>query len=227
MKRFLVYPFDFDTRAETLRTELQDSWPEESKALWTQNRTRLESRLRQELGEQNFDMKLRNFADCGSAPFSIVSYHNPLYHQARYAFYHGFYYPALVAACALGERMLNHMILDLRDEFKGTKEYNKLGKKNAFNKWGVAINTLSAWNIFQAECVSKDFEHLKQVRDRSIHFTPETYQTLREDALNALHIVASITRPQRSVCLLILHIGPWRQRRSACFFSGARQLRAS
>lgn len=196
MKRYLVYPFDFDTRADTLRIEIQDSWESQVKDLWAENKRNIELQLRQELGEANFDMKLKNFTDCGSAPFSIVSYHNPLYHQARYAFYHGYYYPALVAACALSERMLNHMILDLRGQFSETKEYKKVGTKKSFNKWGVAISTLAAWNIFQADCVSKDFEVLKRVRDRSIHFTPETYRTLRDDALSALQHLASIIRVQ-------------------------------
>jgi len=196
MKRYLVYPFDFDTRAELLRTEIQDSWEEKIKAQWRTNRESLEASLRKELGDHNFDMKLKNVRDCGSAPFSIVSYHNPLYHQARYAFYHGYYYPALLAACALGERMLNHMILDLRDEFSGTEQYRKVARKNSFDNWDVAISTLEAWDIFQADCVTADFRALKRLRHRSVHFSPETYRTLREDALSALQHLASIIRVQ-------------------------------
>lgn len=196
MKRYLVYPFDFDTRAEMLKTEIKESWEDDVKALWRSNRENLEARLRQELGEYNFEIKLRNFTDCGSAPFSIVSYHNPLFHQARYAFYHGYYYPALLAACALGERMLNHMILDLRDEFSGTEHHKKVDKKDSFNKWGIAISALAAWDVFQADSVGRDFRTLKRLRDRSVHFTPGTYQTLRDDALSALHHLASIIRVQ-------------------------------
>ena len=92
--------------------------------------------------------------------------------------------------------MLNHMILDLRDEFSGTEQYRKVARKNSFDNWDVAISTLQAWNIFQADCVADDFRALKYLRHRSVHFSPETYRRLREDSLSALQHLASIIRVQ-------------------------------
>jgi len=48
----------------------------------------------------------------------VIAYHNSFLRRVRDAFASGNYYPALTAGCALGERILNHLILDLREEFR-------------------------------------------------------------------------------------------------------------
>lgn len=54
-------------------------------------------------------------------------------------------YPALVGACALGERILNHLILDLRGAYAHTPEYKRVHRKDSFDDWRVPIDTLAAW----------------------------------------------------------------------------------
>jgi hypothetical protein len=68
-------------------------------------------------------MVVKNATDLGAKSFSLVAYHNDFHEQARRSFVAGSYYPALVAACALGERILNHLLLDLRGSFKGSRSY--------------------------------------------------------------------------------------------------------
>ena len=185
MKRHLFFPRDFDTRSHLLE-EPGEHWDEVPKRLHQENRKRLIASLHQELGAIHFERKLKNFKDAGFSPFSIIAYHNNLYQQLRYAFIMGFYYPALVSACALGERILNHLMIDLRDSFKGTAEYKYVYRKESFDDWEVVISTLENWQVFQQKDVASEFRQLQALRHRSIHFNPTTYNTLRDDALSAL-----------------------------------------
>jgi hypothetical protein len=97
----------------------------------------------------------------------------------------GSYYPALVAACALGERILNHLVLDLRDHFKSSEHYKKLYRKESFDDWPFAVSVLTDWNVL-VDGVGAAFLALGELRNRSIHFNPETYKLMRDDALAAL-----------------------------------------
>ncbi len=108
-RRFLSYGADFDTRAIILEMEIQPDWEDKIKALWEKNKAAVEHDLKLEFGEAFHQQKVANFIAIKSAPFSILSYHNNLFHQIRRAFIQILYYPALVGACALGERMLNHL----------------------------------------------------------------------------------------------------------------------
>ena len=85
MKRHIVFPLDFDSRAYLLK-EPGEHWEESVKKLHLENQATLIEELRVELGELNFEQKLQNFKDAGQSPSSIISHHNILYRQARYAF---------------------------------------------------------------------------------------------------------------------------------------------
>ena len=195
MKRHIVFPLDFDSRAYLLK-EPEVHWQECVKKLHFENQAKLIEELKAELGELNFEQKLQNFKDSGQSPFSIISHHNILYIQARYAFIYGFYYPALTSACALGERVFNHLILDLRDNYRSTPIYKEIYRKRSFQDWGDTIKILTDWGVFQHPGIEPEFHKLKELRMRSIHFTPETYKNLRSDALAALSYVALIIHLQ-------------------------------
>jgi hypothetical protein len=92
---------------------------------------------------------------------------------------------ALVGVCALGERILNHLVLDLREDFRSTPQYKKVYNKSSFDNWQVAIDTLAAWDVLLPD-VAEEFERLAQLRHRSIHFSVDTYSNLRDDALTAI-----------------------------------------
>jgi hypothetical protein len=101
----------------------------------------------------------------------------------------------LVGACALGERILNHLILDMRPSFRHTPEFKHVYRKDSFDNWDIPIDTLEAWDILLPEAVS-EFKLLRSLRHRSIHFNVDTYGTLREDALAAILHMRTIIEQQ-------------------------------
>lgn len=190
MKRYLVFPQDFDTRAYALEEE-KESWEERPRQLHRENKRKLLEQLELELGSHDFDAKVARFKEIGISPFSMVSFHNRFFAEARQAFIVGSYYPALTGACALGERMLNHMLLILRDEFIHTPEYKRVYRKKSFDDWGLAINTLKAWGVLD-DTLEAEFNALKELRNKSIHFNQETYANAKDDGLNAIKIISEI-----------------------------------
>ena len=190
MKRHLVFPQDFDTRAYALEEE-KESWDERPKQLHRENKKKTLKGLEWEFGSNDFDAKVTRFKEVGVSPFSMISFHNRFFAEIRQAFVAGYYYPGLTGACALGERMLNHMLLILRDEFSHTPEYKRVYRKKSFDDWSLAISTLSAWSILD-EALEKRFSELKELRNKSIHFNHETYTSIRPDSLKAIEILSEI-----------------------------------
>lgn len=193
-RRHLSYTMDFDTRARVFE-EPGDGWTEEVRQLHFENRERTKARLAQEFGSDHLDKKIENFVAIGFKPFSVLAYHNQFFDQARRAFVIGAYYPALVSACALGERILNHLILDLRDFYKHTPEYKRVYRKDSFDDWKIPIDTLETWNVLLPKAVA-ELRALMMLRHRSIHFSVSTYATLREDALAAIHHMREVVDQQ-------------------------------
>jgi hypothetical protein len=184
-RRHLCFALDFDMRATTLKTKIENHWEDKIQFQWHENQQNIKRGLIHEFGELNSDAKIENFEALGTKPMSILAYHNAFFKQARDAFVMGQYYPALVGACALGERILNHLVLDMRPMFTGTQEYKRVSRNDSFDNWCVPIKTLEAWGILLPEAVT-EFRALKTLRHRSIHFNVSTYKTLREDALAAI-----------------------------------------
>lgn len=195
MKRYLIFPTQFDTRSHTLQ-DAQEQWEPRVKELHLENKKRLIELLRHELGEQDFEAKLNNFIDFGHSPFSIIAHHNVYFHQARYAFIHGFYYPALTSACALGERILNHLFLDMRAYFPRSSIDKKSHTRKSIDDWVKAIAVLEDWKVFQHAEVNEAFEKLMDLRHKSLHFSRETNENVRGDALKALHYLSTVIEKQ-------------------------------
>lgn len=198
MKRFRVFPFfDFDTRARSLIDPIKDEWEEKIKKQHYENRKRVENNLIYEFGGKYKDKKIENFIDLETKPFSILAFHNRFFTQIRSSFIVGAYYPSLTGACALGERILNHLLLTLRDDYKGKPEYKKIFNKDSFDDWTIPINILRAWDILLPDVV-ENFWELKEIRNRVIHFRPETDNNDRELALKAINYVKAIIGSQFS-----------------------------
>ena len=183
-RRHLSYTMDFDTRSLVFE-ESGEAWVEEARCLHLENREQVEAGLAREFGVDHLDKKIANFVDIKSKPFSILAYHNHFFEQTRRSFVIGSYYPALVGACALGERILNHLILDLRDFYKHKPEYKLVYRKQSFDDWDLPIDTLKSWDVLLPKAAT-EFRALKTLRHRSIHFSVDTYSTLREDALASI-----------------------------------------
>src|SRR5882762_6140730 len=159
----------------------EDHWEENVKSLHLENRARVLEALEREYGSEGIEIKIKNFREIGDSPMSIVSYHNLFFRQARQSFVIGAYYPALIAACALAERILNHLILDLREHFRSSRSYKKVHDKESIDDWDRAADVLEDWKVLEPG-VSENFRKLKLIRHRSIHFNAQTYQRVREDA---------------------------------------------
>lgn len=194
-RRYLSWSHDFDTRAILLKNEIDANWEEEVKERHRTNQESIRASLALEYGAAAIDQKIINFIDLDTKPFSIISYHNALFHQVRQSFVIGGYYPALVGACTLAERILNHLIIDLRAHYRSTPEYPRVYRKDSFDDWRVPIEVLASWGVLLPEAV-KEFRLLMPLRHRSVHFNPETYVKLREDCLSAILHVRSIIETQ-------------------------------
>jgi len=195
MKRYRVVTVDFDSRAYFLSEQIKPDWELKVKENWIENKHKIMSGLITEFGEVGYPTKINNFVELGKKPFSVVAFHNKFYHQARYAFVIGSYYPALTGICALGERILNHLILKLRTFFQSTAEYKKVYNKDSFDDWDKAIDVLSNWKVLQPNPEVR-FRELKRIRHDNIHFSYSTDYNDRKYALEALLKMTEIIEGQ-------------------------------
>ncbi len=196
MKRYRVFVIDFDSRALSLDT-IQDHWEAHVKELHRQNQERTIARLKAEYGELEFDTKLENFKALGAKPFSVIAYHNRFLTQSRQAFIFGQYYPALTSACALGERILNHLIIGLRDSYKSHPLYKKIYRKSSFDYWPLVIDTLTEWEVLTPEATAS-FRILNERRNNALHFNLITEFNDRQLALDAIKNLEEIVSHQFS-----------------------------
>jgi len=103
----------------------------------------------------------------------------------------------LTAACALGERILNHLVLDLRELYNNTDDYEKVKDKKSFSNWDMMIKTLTSWNILLPNVIEK-FETLKTLRHKSIHFNQNLINDLRAYSLQSITLIQKILFEQFS-----------------------------
>ncbi len=197
MKRYRILTYDFDLRANILKQESKDDWKETSRIHLQYIKKQTRDGLSEQFGAHGADDKINNFVELGCLPISVVAFHNQFLRQVRDAFIIGAYFPSLTGACALGERILNQLIINLRDDFKKTKEYKKVYRKDSFDNWDISIRTLESWSILLPG-VAADFRELKEIRNRAIHFNPETDLNDREIALAAGRILTKIVAGQFS-----------------------------
>lgn len=195
MKRYRVLTFDFDTRVHLLTQQIHDEWEHDIKKQHLENKATIENSLIKSYGEDAQDAKKGNFVDLGDKPLSILAFHNRFFDQIRTAFVMGGYYPALTAACSLGERILNHLILILRDDYRHTPKFKTVYRKNSFDNWDVPIDTLESWGVLLPK-VAKEFRCLKDMRNKAIHFRPEVDRNDRELAMRAVKCLREIIRNQ-------------------------------
>lgn len=197
MKRYRVITIDYDTRAYLFSQKIEEGWEEKVKEVHRENKKKITKGLIESFGELHSDKKIKNFIELGNKPPSVLAFHNKFFEQIRIAFVMGAYYPALTGACALGERILNYLVLILRDDFRATPEYKKVYRKNQFDNWQLLIQVLSAWDVLLPEVVRK-FEKLRKIRNKAIHFRPETDRNDKALALSAIKILSDIISSQFS-----------------------------
>lgn len=81
----------------------------------------------------------------------------------------GGHYPALVGCCALGERILNHLVHEFRYDFEDTPQYKLVYDKKSFDDSNRAIDVLEAWELLLPDVVT-DYRQLRTRRNDAIHF---------------------------------------------------------
>lgn len=197
MKRYRVISFEFDTRAIILSMKIGKQWKPDVKELNRKNKEITKNQVLVEYGLAQGEQKIKNFIDFGSVYPSVIAFHNKFFRQIRNAFIIGSYYPSLTATCSLGERVLNHLILKMRDFFKHTVEYKKVYKKSSFENWQEAIDTLVSWEVLLPSAAT-DYQDLAEIRHKAIHFNPDTDRNDRALALKAIKVMSRIIKNQFS-----------------------------
>jgi|HubBroStandDraft_6_1064221.scaffolds.fasta_scaffold144919_2 hypothetical protein len=202
MKRHRVLVMGYDMRPNLLSHEIKPEWAPAVRDAHLKSRGQILAGLRLQFGEANFERKLQNFQDLGVDPISIFAFHNIFLREIRQAFVMGSYYPALTGVCALGERILNHLVRVLRDDYRTTPEYRKVAGKDSFDDWNISIRTLASWGVLLPS-VAESFRKLRFVRHRSLHFSPDVEGDVRRQALDAVNLFQRIIGEQFGVW------GPW------------------
>ncbi len=221
MRRYRVLGWDFDFRANTLNLST-DGWTVEAKEQQQLRINDIEKGLISEFGTRDAREKIKRFKEIGAKPFSVIAYHNALLDQIRSAYVQGSYYPALVGACTLGERILNHLVLDLRNSyaprFKPSKQKRNMIWKNRillgllkrvgfemrevdifadknFTNWNIMIENLASWSVINDE-VAVLFRKLSKKRHKSIHFNESTIANLQQEAIESIDLLQKIIQKQ-------------------------------
>lgn len=196
MKRYRIIAFSFDTKIDYLES-IEDTYETNPSAGLKNQIENFKNRLKEQYGARNFENKLQNLRDIGSKKFSIISHHNLLIEEIRNSFINENYYPALTSACALGERILNHLIIDLRDYYTDTVENTKIKKYKSNSNWKQMISIINDWNFITPD-VAIEFGKLSGLRNRAVHFNPEIIDDLRTNALNSILCIQKILFEQFS-----------------------------
>ena len=136
-------------------------------------------------------------ADLGPYNFCIIAHHNFLLKDIRNAFICEYYYSAITGACALGERILNHLTIDLRPYYSKSEIYPKIVRQQSFNNWDLMLEALVEWQVLLSN-VSQKFRQLHKVRRQSIHYTSQLTDNLRETSLFAVKLIQDILFEQFS-----------------------------
>jgi hypothetical protein len=116
----------------------------------------------------------------------VVFEHTVLLNQIRSSFAHGDFFPALVGACALGERLLHQLVLALHADYVNHRATTKRVRSgHPGNEWSSLIAVLHGWGIFDNE-VAEIYGQLEQLRHQAVHFDTDLNAAAREPALAAL-----------------------------------------
>lgn len=191
-KRFTPIAHSFDTRANALSNEIQDDWEPQIQEQWRAVHSGIRESIIHEYGAADFEEKLRNFSDLGAAPWSVIGLHNVHLKQVRDAFVSMDYYPALVGASSLGERILNHLVLALRDDYSGHEATRYVATRASIDDWKKCVKALTGWGVFDDE-TGRDYLALMRKRHGAVHYRPELDSgDAREAALEAVKLLCSL-----------------------------------
>ncbi|RHW22782.1 hypothetical protein D0Z08_31230 [Nocardioides immobilis] len=191
-RRFTPVNYSFDTRAHILDTVVEDDWEPAIREQWLGNIASVREHLIHQFGAEDHEQKIQNFTDLGTEPWSLVALHNVYLRQIRYAFVGMNYYPALLGACGLGERILNQLVLTLRADYANHEATKHVATQQSIDKWDKCIRALTEWGLFTAD-VASDYRKLMKLRHGAVHYRSELDSgDAREPALAAVLLLGKI-----------------------------------
>ncbi len=183
-RMYRVCSYALDTRVNAVKKEAHEGV-----------RDQIIPSLKAEWGTEDFEVKLQRFVDLD---LSFIGTPEEYYHLLREvvcSYVCGNFYPAQTAAGALGERILNRLILKTRDYFKSSSHYKKVYKKKSFDNWDLPIEVLQDWGVIDDK-VAENFTSLKKYRNDSIHYNA-SYR-FDENSIHAVKLLANIVEKQFS-----------------------------
>jgi len=142
--------------------------------------------LRSDWGAHRFDDKLKRFKDLDLSFLGIPEEYYNLLWDVVSSYCCGRFYPAMTSAGALGERILNRLLIKTRAYFKSSNDYKKIYRKDSFENWDEPIRILNDWQIIDSNVVTA-FKSLKKFRNDSIHYSNGyNFEANSHDAVAAL-----------------------------------------
>lgn len=191
-RRYRPIALTFDARNTALEQEVGDDWDPDIKEQWRSNQASIRMGLLGELGTVHGERKIENYMLIGPAPWSIIFRHNQMLAQIRSAFAHGDFYPALLGACGLGERLLNELLNVLRaDYLNHPATTRRIRNGDVITHWGTAVEVLRGWGVL-SDGLAANFRDLEAQRHRSVHYNEALAAAEREPALQAVQLVQKI-----------------------------------
>ncbi len=159
MRRYRVARFMIDGTRQSLNNE---KFPREYK-------DHIIQRIKERYGTHDHDAKMKRYLDLKPPNFMVMPDYVNILNEIRDSYISGYLYAALTASCCLGERILNTLIIRLRDHYKKSRRYKWAKKSDSLTDWKQCIDTLLVWNVF-SEDTGNDFRKLLDIRHESIHF---------------------------------------------------------
>ena len=191
-RRYLPVLYTFDSRNVILDTVVEEEWDPAVRDQWHANQAHVRMSLLAEHGTDAGERKIDDYRLLGPAPWLTWGEHGVLLGQVRSAFAHGEYYPALVAACSLGERVFNQVVSATASDYRDHKATtNRVRKGSDLRNWDAAIDVLAGWGLLDSETDAK-FRELGRLRHRAVHYVPDLDVGHRRPALDAVHLVQDV-----------------------------------
>jgi hypothetical protein len=191
-RRYRPIRVTFDTRNVALDVRIRDDWEPRIKATWERIHAQVWAELVDQFGALDADAKFENYRALGPAPWSVVFEHTVLLRQVRDSFTHGDFYPALVGACALGERLLHQLVDVLRQDYINHGSTTKRVRSGRLaNDWGTLIDVLRGWGVLDDE-LAATYRELEGLRHRAVHVDRGLEVARRDAALTSILLLQRI-----------------------------------
>lgn len=185
MRRYRWTTFFVDTTRNSLKHR---ALPEQAKV---QERTAVQAWLGETHGTYDLASKYDRWLALEPPALCIPGEYHDLLREVQGAYVRGDFYPALTAACCLGERILNDLVMGLKQYHTGHPRHKEVARKESLANWEKAISILFDWGVIDQE-TARLFRDLLVLRRPSVHYGDVAKRS--EKAKKALDILYKIAR---------------------------------